>query len=64
MMLVFSAPMPWLHTASAVINHLWQSTLFAAAMALLTFAFTKNHARWRCRLWLAASIKFLAPSRR
>jgi uncharacterized protein (TIGR03435 family) len=42
-------------------NHLWQSTLCAAAMALLTLLFRKNHARVRYWLWLAASIKFLIP---
>ncbi len=42
-------------------NHLWQSTLFAAAMALLALAFRRNHARTRYALWLAASLKFLIP---
>jgi bla regulator protein BlaR1 len=46
---------------NSVVNHLWQSTLFAAAAALLALALRKNQARWRCRLWLAASIKFLIP---
>lgn len=44
-----------------IANHLWQSTLFAAMVALLTLALSKNQARWRCRLWLAASMKFLVP---
>jgi bla regulator protein blaR1 len=44
-----------------LLNHLWQSTLFAAAAALLTLLFRKNHARVRYALWLAASIKFLIP---
>jgi bla regulator protein blaR1 len=43
------------------LNHLWQSTLFAAAAALLTLLFRKNHARVRYALWLAGSIKFLVP---
>ncbi len=43
------------------LNHLWQSTLFAAMAALLTLLFRKNHARVRYSLWLAASIKFLIP---
>ncbi len=43
------------------LNHLWQSTLIAAAAALLTLIFRKNHARVRYSLWLAASIKFLIP---
>jgi bla regulator protein BlaR1 len=42
-------------------NHVWQSTLFAAVMALLAVVLRKNQAHWRCRLWLAASIKFLIP---
>jgi bla regulator protein blaR1 len=42
-------------------NHLWQSTLFALAAALLGLAFRKNRARVRYGLWLAASIKFLLP---
>jgi uncharacterized protein (TIGR03435 family) len=46
---------------NSVVNHLWQSTLFAAAAALLALALRKNQARWRGRLWLAASIKFLIP---
>ena len=42
-------------------NHLWQSTLFAAAAGLLTLAFRKNRAQTRYRLWLSASVKFLIP---
>ncbi|HLG57903.1 MAG TPA: M56 family metallopeptidase [Vicinamibacterales bacterium] len=42
-------------------NHLWQSTLFAAAAGLLTLAFRKNRAHVRYWLWLAASVKFLIP---
>src|SRR5687768_10259227 len=42
-------------------NHLWQSPLFAAAVALLTVAFRRNRARLRYGLWLAASVKFLVP---
>lgn len=60
MMLVLSGP-AWLPPLNTVINHLWQSTLFAAVAALLTLALRETHARWRCRLWLAASIKFLVP---
>src|SRR6202023_1350009 len=43
-------------------NHLWQSTLFAAAAGLLTVAFRKNRANVRYWLWLSASSKFLLPS--
>src|SRR2546425_12468641 len=42
-------------------NHLWQSTLFAGLVLLLTFAMRKNRAQMRYRLWLAASLKFLIP---
>jgi uncharacterized protein (TIGR03435 family) len=42
-------------------DHLWQSTLFAAAAGLLTLAFRKSQARARYWLWLAASVKFLVP---
>ena len=47
--------------APALGNHLWQSTLFAVAAALLTLTLRKNHARARYGLWLAASLKFLVP---
>ena len=46
---------------NSLVNHLWQSTLFAAIVALLALALQKNQARWRARLWLAASMKFLVP---
>jgi bla regulator protein BlaR1 len=42
-------------------NHLWQSTLVAAAAGLLALAFRSNAARVRYWLWLAASVKFLIP---
>jgi bla regulator protein BlaR1 len=44
-----------------LINHLWQSTLFAAVAWLLTIAFRKNRAQVRYWLWLSASFKFLVP---
>ncbi len=43
------------------IDHLWQSTIFALAAALLTLAFRKNRAQVRYWLWLSASLKFLVP---
>jgi bla regulator protein blaR1 len=55
-----TSPM-WRDLAPAMGNHLWQSTLFAAAAGLLTFMLRKNHARDRYWLWLAASVKFLIP---
>ena len=42
-------------------NHLWQSTGFAAVIALLALAVKGSHARVRHRLWLVASVKFLIP---
>jgi len=46
---------------TALGNHLWQSTLFAAMTGSLTLILRKCHARVRYWLWLAASIKFLIP---
>lgn len=42
-------------------NHLWQSTIFAIAIALLTLVFRGNRAQVRYWLWLSASVKFLLP---
>jgi bla regulator protein blaR1 len=42
-------------------NHIWQSTLFAIAVALLTVAFRKNRAAIRYVLWFTASLKFCIP---
>jgi len=42
-------------------NHLWESTLFAALMGLVTLVMRRNAARVRHWLWLAASVKFLIP---
>jgi beta-lactamase regulating signal transducer with metallopeptidase domain/effector-binding domain-containing protein len=42
-------------------NHLWQSTLFAAVLGLMTLALRRNRAQTRYWLWLAASLKFLLP---
>ena len=47
--------------SDALLDHLWQSTLFACAAALLTLAFRKNAAGIRFRILLAASLKFLLP---
>jgi beta-lactamase regulating signal transducer with metallopeptidase domain len=46
---------------SGLFDHLWQSTLFAAALGLLTLAFRRNRAGVRYGLWFAASLKFLLP---
>src|SRR5262245_33519482 len=42
-------------------DHLWQSTVFAAGIAIATVALRRNPARVRYWLWLAASLKFLFP---
>jgi bla regulator protein blaR1 len=51
----------WPGVSAGLANHLWQSTLFAAAAGLLTLALRKNQARTRYWIWLAASLKFLVP---
>ena len=45
----------------ALINHLWQSTLFCAMVWLITLAMRANGAALRHSLWLIASLKFLVP---
>lgn len=46
---------------SAVVNHLWQSTLIAAAIAVLAMTLRAHGAHVRYWLWWAASVKFLVP---
>jgi bla regulator protein BlaR1 len=47
---------------SCSINHLWQSTLFAALAWLLIIALLRNNRpQARYAVWLAASVKFLIP---
>jgi bla regulator protein blaR1 len=46
---------------AALLDHLWQSTLFALAAALVTLALRRNAARVRFWVWLAAAAKFLIP---
>ena len=46
---------------TGLINHLWQSTAFAAVIALAAWAMRRNSPRARYRLWLASSLKFLVP---
>ncbi len=46
---------------SAVLDHLWQSTLAALAAGALAMAFRKAKASVRHGLWFAASAKFLVP---
>ena len=47
--------------ASAIVNHLWQSTVFVIGAWLLTIALRRNQARTRYFLWMLASAKFLLP---
>ncbi len=42
-------------------NHLWQSTVFALAVAALTIFFRKSGAHVRYWLWFSTSIKFFVP---
>ena len=42
-------------------NHLWQSTLVAAAAAVFAVVFRRHRARVRAAIWLVASLKFLVP---
>jgi bla regulator protein BlaR1 len=51
----------WAAIAPALGNHLWQSTVFAMAVGLLTLFLRNNRARIRYLLWLIASVKFLIP---
>ncbi|HEY4077348.1 MAG TPA: M56 family metallopeptidase [Rhizomicrobium sp.] len=46
---------------AALLDHIWQSTLFAGAAGLLTLICWRNAARVRFALWFAASLKFLVP---
>jgi len=46
---------------SELANHLWQSTLFAVAVGLLTLMCRKNDASVRYWLWFSASVKFFIP---
>lgn len=46
---------------NAFTSHLWQTTFFAFAVALLTVAFRRNRAQVRYWLWLSGSLKFLIP---
>ena len=47
--------------SATLVDHLWQSTLFAICAWLLTLVLRKNGAHLRHAVWLAASIKFLIP---
>jgi len=46
---------------AAILDHLWQSTLVASLLGILTLLFRNNSAGTRYWLWFLASVKFLAP---
>lgn len=46
---------------NALLNHLWQSTAFAAAVAVAAFMLRRHSPRLRYWLWLAASVKLVLP---
>jgi beta-lactamase regulating signal transducer with metallopeptidase domain len=46
---------------AALINHLWQSTLFCGGAWLITLTLRANSAALRHSIWLIASLKFLVP---
>jgi len=46
---------------AGLLDHLWQSTLFAGGAWLLALVLLRNPPRLRFRLWFAASLKFLIP---
>jgi len=51
----------WTVIGAPLGNHLWQSTVFAGAVWLLTLLLRKNRAQSRYVLWVVASAKFLLP---
>jgi beta-lactamase regulating signal transducer with metallopeptidase domain len=46
---------------AGLLDHIWQSTLFAAGIGGFTLWFRRNGAAVRFWLWFAASVKFLLP---
>jgi bla regulator protein BlaR1 len=46
---------------AALIDHLWQSTLFCAAVGSITLLLRAHRAALRHALWMLASVKFLVP---
>jgi beta-lactamase regulating signal transducer with metallopeptidase domain len=48
-------------SVSMLAEHLWQSTWFALAAAMLALLLRRDAARFRYWIWLAASLKFLVP---
>ncbi|HLG57036.1 MAG TPA: M56 family metallopeptidase [Vicinamibacterales bacterium] len=46
---------------AGIFDHLWQSTVCAGVVALLSLALRRNRARLRYGIWFVASVKFLVP---
>src|SRR5947207_7269516 len=46
---------------SALLDHLWQSTLFCGVVWLITLSLRGNGAAVRHGMWFAAALKFLVP---
>jgi len=46
---------------AGLLDHIWQSTLFAAGVGGFSLCFRRNGAGVRFWLWFAASVKFLLP---
>ena len=46
---------------TALLDHLWQSTLFALPLGALSLLLRRHAASLRFWLWFAASVKFLVP---
>ena len=46
---------------TGIVNHLWQSSAFAAVVGVAAWWLRQNSPRLRYWLWLAASLKFLIP---
>src|SRR5580692_10298165 len=44
-----------------LINHIWQSTIFAVVAGLVSLTLRKNRAQVRYWMWFAASVKFMIP---
>ena len=51
----------FVNATSALVTHLWQSTLFGVVAAALTLALRGNPASIRFNVWFIASAKFLIP---
>jgi protein involved in polysaccharide export with SLBB domain/beta-lactamase regulating signal transducer with metallopeptidase domain len=60
-MTALSAVLEAVPTVSALVSHVWQSTLFVAACWLAVVLLRHNRASIRYSIWLVASVKFLFP---